>query len=85
MGVKGELMRAEAACEKGGISMSTFHSIVQLGYIQKYNIGGRTFVHYRDFLRGCYEFECKKKGKGGRPRKDVTVRPRVEKKIDTVS
>jgi hypothetical protein len=85
MGVKGELMRAEDACEKGGISMSTFHKIVDLGHIEKYRIGGRTFVYYRDFLRGCYDFDCNKKGKGGRPRKAVTVRPRVEKKIDTVS
>ena len=69
---KGELMRAEDAVKQGGISMATFHKMVELGFVQKYRIGGRTFVHYRDFLRGAWEFD-KSKNKGGRPKANVSV------------
>ena len=69
---KGELMRAEDAAEKGGISMATLKKMIALGFVQKHRIGGRTFVHYRDLLRGTWEFD-KSKNKSGRPKTNVSI------------
>ena len=57
MGAKGELMLTEDAAVKAGISKSTLDVMAKKGYVQKYKIGGRSFVHYRDVLRGAWEFE----------------------------
>ena len=65
--MKGELMRIDDAIEKADISKPTFQKLVRLGHVKRYTIGGRGFVHYRDLLRGAWEFE-QTKNRGGRPK-----------------
>ncbi len=53
----GDLMTVTNAAERAGISTSTLLTMVKQGYIKKYKIGLHGFVHYRDVLRGAWEFE----------------------------
>jgi phage pi2 protein 07 len=50
-------MTVKNAAERAGISSSTLLTIVNAGYIKKYKIGMYGFVHYREVLRGSWEFE----------------------------
>jgi hypothetical protein len=53
----GDLMVVEAAADRAGISSTTLMTMIKGGYIKKYKIGRNSFVHYRDVLRGAWEFE----------------------------
>ena len=57
MNSKGELMLTVEAAVKAGISKSTLDMMAKNGYVKKYKINGNSFVHYRDLLRGAWEFE----------------------------
>lgn len=50
-------MTVKDAAERAGISSSTLLTMVKAGYIKKYKIGIYGFVHYREVLRGSWEFE----------------------------
>ena len=60
----GDLMTTKDAAERAGISSSTLLTMVNAGYIKKYKIGMHGFVHYRDVLRGSWQFEQDKKYHG---------------------
>jgi excisionase family DNA binding protein len=53
----GDLMTVKDAAERAGISGTSLLTMVNAGYIKKYKIGKHGFVHYRDVLRGAWEFE----------------------------
>lgn len=61
---KGDLMQVKDAAKKAGISTSTLDTMAKRGYIKKYMINGYSLVHYRDLLRGAWEFEKAKKYHG---------------------
>ncbi len=53
----GDLMTVKDAAAKAGISGTSLLTIINAGYIKKYKIGMYGFVHYREVLRGAWEFE----------------------------
>ena len=63
---KGELLSVKDAAEKAQISESTMKRLIQHGYVDAIKIGTVRFVHYRDLLRGAWEYECSKKRPGRR-------------------
>lgn len=54
---KGDLMLTVDAAAKAGLSITTIDSMANSGYVKKYKIAGRSFIHYRELLRGAWAFE----------------------------
>lgn len=61
---KGDLMQVKDAAKRAGISNRTLDTMAMRGYVKKYMINGYSFVHYRDLLRGAWEFEQAKRYHG---------------------
>lgn len=70
MNTKGELMHIDQVVLAAQLPRETIMRIVRSANVESYKIGNKTFVYYRDFLRGCWEYELNKK-QGGRPRKNT--------------
>lgn len=64
---RGKLLSVKDAAEKAQISESTMKRLIQHGYVDAIKIGTVRFVHYRDLLRGAWEYECSKERPGRRP------------------
>tara|TARA_B110000285_G_scaffold221019_1_gene273427 strand:- start:39 stop:287 length:249 start_codon:yes stop_codon:yes gene_type:complete len=53
----GDLMTVKNAAERAGISGTSLRTIISAGHLKQYKIGLYNFVHYREVLRGAWEFE----------------------------
>lgn len=67
---KGELMHVDQVVVKAELPRETVARILRSGHVEFYKIGNKTFVYYREFLRGAWEYERNKRP-GGRPRKGM--------------
>lgn len=66
---KGELVLYSQLSAKSGITKKSIKTMVDSGHIERIQIAGQYFVHYRDFLRGVWAYDQSRKG-AGRPRKE---------------
>ena len=64
---RGELMELRQIAQKAEISESTIKRIIQGGHVEPIKIGRNRFIHYRDFLRAYWDYECSKERLGRKP------------------